>query len=111
MTCDSCATDGVSGTIDVHLSELRNPLGLLENNSGVIVGSGPGRLALVHDPGVRPVGYAWAVATSFLVTHHVSPFCPVHVSMRVGKWRIVRVERTVMTRPDEVSDLVCDRVR
>src|SRR5205085_306776 len=45
-----------------NLSELRHALGKLENESGVVGSSGPGRLVLVHDPGVRPVGYARAAA-------------------------------------------------
>ena len=34
------------------LSEIRNALGLLKNDPGVVGGSGPGRFALVHDPRV-----------------------------------------------------------
>src|SRR5262249_17891265 len=53
--------------------ELRNALGLLENYSGVVLGIGTCRLAVIHDARVRPVGNAHATIAALLIAHDVAP--------------------------------------
>src|SRR6516164_9571452 len=80
-----CAGFLRADTSAIELSELGNALGLLENDSGVVGSSGPGRLTLVHDPGVGKVRYARAATTAFLVAHDVAPFGSVHIPVSIGK--------------------------
>jgi len=47
-------------------SELRNMFRLLKNDPGIVGRGGPRRLVLIHDPRVRPIGYARAAALAEL---------------------------------------------
>src|SRR5262249_29928849 len=66
-----------------RLSEVGNALGLLKNDSGVVAGGGAGRLSLVGDPGVGPVGYAGAATAALFVAHDIAPLRAIHVAMGV----------------------------
>src|SRR5215467_12533778 len=94
-----------------RLSEVGNALGLLKNDSGVVAGGGAGRLSLVGDPGVGPVGYAGAATAALFVAHDIAPLRAIHVAMGVGKRSVVSVNQTVMPGTNDVRDLVGDSER
>src|SRR5207302_10253163 len=81
------------------LAEFGYALGLLQNDARIVCGCCPSGLALVHDPGVRPVRYARTAAATFVVAHHRSPFGAVDVDMSILSRRPVSVDRAVMPCP------------
>ena len=70
------------------LAEMRHPPRLLEDDPGVIVRIGTGRLAMVLDARVRPIGYARATFAALLIAHDVSPLCSIDVAVTVRKGRV-----------------------
>src|SRR6185295_10506624 len=90
------------------LPEIGNALGLLENDPCVVAGRGTRRLALVQDPGVRPIGYAGAATAALPIAHDIAPLRTVHIAVRVGKRHVICVDQSVMTCANNMAYLVCN---
>src|SRR6185295_14186484 len=89
-------------------AELGNALGLLEDHPGVVLASGARRLTLVVNARVRPKGNAQAAIATLPVAHDVTPLA-VDVTVPVGEGHVVGVNGTVVTRTQDVADLVRNR--
>src|SRR5262245_9335257 len=92
-----------------YLPEVGERFGLFKDDAGIVVGECPGGFALIQHPGVRPVGYARAALTAFLVAHDVAPFAAVDVTVAIGKGRLIAIDQAVMSRAQDVADFVRDR--
>jgi len=90
----------------VGLSEPRDTLCVFENDPGAICCRGTGRFAVVHDPRVRPEGYARAAAATFIVTHDIPPFGPVNVTMTIDSGHHTLVDKSIMPDTQDVPYLM-----
>src|SRR5262249_17418894 len=78
--------------------EIGNAYCLFQDHPGIIVGIGPGRLTVVQNARVRPIGYARATLTALLIAHDVSPLCAVHVAMAIGERRVGGIGVSIVSR-------------
>src|SRR5215468_3764436 len=78
--------------------EIGNAYCLFQDHPGIIVGIGPGRLTVVQNARVRPIGYARATLTALLIAHDVSPLCAVHVAMAIGERRVGGIGVPIVSR-------------
>src|SRR5262245_31883723 len=95
---------------DYVLAEIRHPLGLLEYNARIVGIHGAGRVTLEFYRRVRPDRNARATVTAGLIAHDVTPFRSIHEAVAVGKRGHILVQRYVVSRTDDVADLVRDRI-
>lgn len=89
------------------LPELRNPVGLFENDASIVHMDRAARLPTNLDCGVREERQARTATTACLVAHDVPPLGPVHVTVTIWERGQVLIETQVMASPNDMPDLVC----
>src|SRR5690349_3582316 len=87
-------------------AERRNSRSILGDHSGVVQLSGAGGLTVDQHGRAGPHRDARAAAATFLVTHNVTPLRAIDVAVAIGKWSHGGVDVEVVTRTDDVTDLV-----
>ena len=88
------------------IAKFGNALGEFKDYPRAVGCWGSGRIALVHDPRIRPVGYPRATATTDVVAHDVAPFRAVNVPVTIGKWRVGKIDKAVVPDAENVTYLV-----
>src|SRR5262249_28841318 len=91
-------------------SKLRNALGLLQNDPRRVVAGSASWLTPVYDARIGPVGYARAAATRIVVAHQRAPSIAANIAMRIRIRRDGRVYSSVVPGPQNVSNLVSNRI-
>ena len=89
----------------------RNPRSLLHDDARIVELGGASRLAI--DDGFRagPHGQSGTAAAAFLVAHNITPLGSVDVAVAVGeRASLLSSMFEIMTRADQVSNLVHQRV-
>jgi hypothetical protein len=79
-------------------------------NFGIVSNRVTGRDTLEINVGARPDGPSLATVTAIFITHHRAPISALHEAMTIGKRLSAIVQRPVVTRADEMADLVRKRI-